>query len=327
MLQQQLNEKKIFNSLILVIRSSNERTYDVCKELCLKNSLIGNISIIQECPFESALRKCYETGITSNKKWMVTIDADVLLYKKSIECLVHNAELMPPEYIQLEGRVFDKITGMYRQAGHRIYRVKYLPLALSQIPSNGTQIRPEYYTLQQMGRLGHPSRRIPDVLGIHDFEQNYFDIYRKSFIHARKHPYWIKDMIERCADHLHEDPDFLVILKGLWDGLTTKDSLSIDRRKFSCMWNEAGKTLLLDEKPPINDVDEFIQNLPAFFERIKSQNPSPVFVAMDEPSAGKTKGNGWPPGVKRRISKHGAVKGSISVLGGLLTRIGKILDN
>jgi hypothetical protein len=327
MSQQQLNEKNFSDSMILVIRSSNERTFAVCKELCLSNSLKINLSIVQECPFEVALRECYKIGIESNKKWMVTIDADVLLFKKSIERLIYNAELMPPEYIQLEGRVFDKITGMYRQAGHRVYRIKFLPLALNQIPSDGTQIRPEYYTLQQMGRLGYPSRRIPDVLGLHDFEQSYFDIYRKSFIHARKHPYWVKDMIERCAKLLHKDLDFLVILKGLWDGLTTKDSLSIDRRKFSCLWEKARKTLLLDEKPPMNDIDGFIQSSPALFERIKSQNPSPIFVTMDEPSAEMTKKNGWSPGVKRRISKHGAIKGSIAILGGFLTRIGKILDN
>ena len=66
----------LLDSVIVVIRASNERTFDLCKALCLAQG-VESLSIVQEVPFEEALRKCYEIGIASNKKWMVTVDADV----------------------------------------------------------------------------------------------------------------------------------------------------------------------------------------------------------------------------------------------------------
>lgn len=318
--------KDMLDSTIVVIRASNERTFGLCRELCLKQTLKDNLIIVQEVPFERALRKCYEIGIASNKKWMVTVDADVLLVDGAIETLVQNAELMPQHYIQLEGRVFDKITGLYRQAGHRIYRTEFLSLALTQIPSEGAEIRPEYFTLQKMGRLGHPSLRISDVVGLHDFEQSYFDIYRKSFVHAVKHPHWIKDLMERCTKHLHVDPDCLVILKGLWDGMTTKTSVSIDRRKFYDLWNKAFEALEIEEKVAVDDVEGFVEEFPRFFERATRHYFLPDFTAQDAPKSEVRERKKWVSEIKTRVARHGAVRGGIAALGGFLVSLGKRLD-
>lgn len=318
--------KDMLDSTIVVIRSSNERTFGLCRELCLKQTSKASLEIVQEVPFEQALRKCYEIGIASNKKWMVTVDADVLLVDGAIETLVQNAELMAQHYIQLEGRVFDKITGLYRQAGHRIYRTEFLPTALTQIPSEGGEIRPEYFTLQQMGKLGHPSLRISDVVGLHDFEQSYFDIYRKSFVHAVKHPHWISVLIERCVKHLHDDPDSLVILKGLWDGMTTKGNVSIDRRKFYDFWKDALETLGLEEKVSIDDVAGFVADFPRFFAQETSPYFPPDFPVQDAPNNEIREKKKWMSEIEARIARHGAVKGGIAALGGFLVSLGKRLD-
>jgi len=175
------------NDIHLVIRTTGERTASVAKKLAIVSGLVENeVTVVNEIFFEVALRACYEEAIRVGRKWIMTLDADVLLTDTAVRRLLGLAEQMPSHFFQIEGKVFDKITGIYRQAGHRIYRTELLPLALEHIPAAGAQIRPELHTITQMVELGYPSRVVPSLVGVHDFEQYYADLYRKSLVHACK---------------------------------------------------------------------------------------------------------------------------------------------
>ncbi|MBL0226738.1 MAG: hypothetical protein IPQ16_14535 [Geobacteraceae bacterium] len=293
----------------------------------LKQVSIDRLSIVQECPFEAALRKCYEIGIESGKKWMVTVDADVLLSHGSIASLLFAAEQMPGNYFQLEGRIYDKITGIYRQAGHRIYRTEYLKKAINLIPKDATQIRPEYFTLQQMGQLGYLSRRVANVVGLHDFEQYYGDYYRKAFIHAVKHKWHVNSYIERCARY-HQDVDFLVILKGLCDGLESNDNVSIDKSKFIVKSRVALDEMGIIEKEPINNTKSFVHNFESNYAETVSKYSIPDFQTQDEtvfPVADESC-FGWYNKTKLNFERLGPINGSVSLVGKLLKHIGQYLD-
>jgi hypothetical protein len=160
--------------LHVVVRSANERTISVATRLaCAQLQSDNDICVIAEVPFEAALRATYTIALDAGKKWTMALDADILLAPNAIAELIRAAELMPPHYVQVQGRIWDKILGMYRQAGPRIYRTELLQRALEFVPKAGSEIRPEFYVLQQMGKLGHPSRRVSPVAGLHDFEQYY----------------------------------------------------------------------------------------------------------------------------------------------------------
>lgn len=314
------------NSSIIVIRSANERTAELCVKLCEKQSLKENLIIVQEVPFEIALRKCYEAGVLSCKKWMITVDADVLLSEGTVDVLVQNAEQMPQNFFQLEGRVFDKITGRFRQAGHRVYRTEFLPLALEFIPSEGEQIRPEYHVLQRMNEVGYPSRRIGKVVGLHDFEQNFVDLYRKSFVHAVKHPFWVVDIIQRCSNFLHEDYDYLFVLKGIWDGLVIQKDVSIDKRKYEELAQEALASFGLQEKIPIKNTEVSADGFQNIFTELINDKPIPHFDVEDSFSSHLSKKRTWQNEVYKRISTRGILRGILSAFGGGLIRLGKLLD-
>jgi len=324
MSQRQLKEMR--DSTIVVIRSSNERTSDFCEQICAKQIEKENLITVREVPFERALRKCYEIGIASSRKWMVTVDADVLLVEGAVDILVRNAERMPENFVQLEGRVFDKITGRYRQAGHRIYRTALLPLAMEYIPPDGTEIRPEFSVLQRMSDAGYPSRRIADVVGLHDFEQSYFDLYRKSYVHAIKHSHWIVDIVERCSELLCEDSDYLVIQKGLLDGLISRGGVSIDTRKFERLGKVALESIGVMEKQPLENAELSVRFISEIFNCLAKSNPVPDFVIEDSLIGCHIGKKTWKDEVYRRLSEQGVLRGSISVVGGGLIRIGKILD-
>jgi hypothetical protein len=206
----------MFNhKLIVVIRTVGERTFEACKALVVKQVPEELVYVVSEQPFELTLRRCYQIGIDSEAEWMMTLDADVLLREGAIEAFLSEAERLPPHYLQLEGLMFDKLSGIYRNVGHRMYRTQYLKTALQYIPANRTEIRPEDATLKKMGAIGFPSLIIPTVFGVHDYEQYYGDIYRKAFVHANKHSDKLTLFIERWKAHSPHDRDYLIAIRGL----------------------------------------------------------------------------------------------------------------
>jgi hypothetical protein len=218
--------------LTIAIRAASERTAECCRRLACEQAPWATIEVVQERPFEAALRKTYEIGIGSNADWTMTLDADVLLRRGAIDEFVAAAERLPSDFVQIEGRVHDKLLGVYRQAGHRIYRTSLLPQALALVPDPGTEMRPEFSVLYRLALRGFPSRRIGTVMGIHDYEQYYRDLYRKAFVHAKKHPEFIPQFISRIKALLDKDDDFLIVLIGLWKGLEHTGSVRIDVGAF-----------------------------------------------------------------------------------------------
>jgi hypothetical protein len=216
----------------VVVRTAGERTREACLELVRQQVGAASVQVVSERPFELALRKSYETGIDQGRKWTMTLDADVLLREGAVRRLVAEAEAMPAGFVQIEGQVYDKISGSFREAGQRVYRTALLPLALEQIPAAGADIRPEYATLLKLGALGHRSRRVAIVMGVHDHEQYFRDLYRKAFIHATKHDFLLTKMVRRCRNLMASDADFRVVLRGLWDGLLHTGPIHLDTATF-----------------------------------------------------------------------------------------------
>ena len=250
--------------LTIVIRTADERTAAVCTELVSSQARRANIQVLNERPFEAALRKTYETGIRLAAPWTMTVDGDVLLRNGAIEDFVASAEELPSNFVQIEGRVHDKLVGSYRQAGHRIYRTALLSKALQLVPNPGEQIRPEFSVLHKMALLGHPSRRIGAVLGIHDYEQFYRDLYRKAFVHANKHPELIHHFVTRAKASMQYDLDFKVFLRGLRRGLEHSGPVHIDVAAFGDRAAEL-TSLGLQERPRLqpdafgfDDVDRLL---------------------------------------------------------------------
>lgn len=239
------------SDLIVVIRTVGERTFEVCRGIVIKQIPKHLLYIVSEQPFEKTLQRCYEIGIESGAKWMMTLDADVLLREGAIKDFIAEAEALPANYFQLEGLLYDKLTGLYRKVGHRMYRTEYLDKALECLPQPREAIRPEYTTLLRMEELGYLSKEIDTVFGIHDYEQYLSDVYRKAFVHAQKHPEWISRFIERWKLEVEQDNDYRIALKGLYDGLMFTGKVSIDKRDFIDKSKIGMKYLELSEKEEI----------------------------------------------------------------------------
>ncbi len=240
------------DNVVVVLRAASERTLEFSHASLLRQISSNYLRITQENPFEEALRKSFQLGLESGKEWLITVDADVLLLPDALKELVEAASNMPPSYVELGARVFDKVLGSYRLAGNRIYRTSLLEKAINCIPPVGQEIRPEASTLRNMAEIGHSHRCIGLVTGIHDFEQYYADLYRKAFVHGQKHDYLAADLLKRCLRKKDSDPDFAVILRGFCDGIASLEKATIDARRFREQAQLAMRDLGLEEKASLN---------------------------------------------------------------------------
>ena len=256
----------INDDITVVIRSVDERTCKICRALVLKQIPERCIYVVNETPFEAALRSCYQIGIKSQTEWMITIDADVLLRDGAIDGILSEAKAMPSNYFQIEGMIFDKFTYRSRWAGYRCYRIKCLDIAYKLIPQDYKEIRPESAIRNRMADIGYPFLRSYRIYGIHDYEQYYIDIYRKAFIYACKHQQWLLDMILLWKKHDNSDNDYHIAMRGLCDGLLSKKDVKIDatyyREKALKTIEEIGlseKNELPENSIQFKDVEDIIQ--------------------------------------------------------------------
>lgn len=307
---------------VIVVRSSGERTLDACVSLLKSQSKEYEIHVIKEHPFDAALLSCYKIGRDSGLKWLVTVDADMLLCDGAVDTLIDHANQMPQHYFQLQGRIFDKVTGTIRLAGPRIYRTSMLQEAIAYLEKSTLRIRPEYSVIQEMVQKGHPSRSISKVTCLHDFEQYYGDLYRKAFVHAIKHEEMLQDLIKRCGELMETDDDFKVILKGLWDGTLFKSAVSIDSREFVSKAEAALKELGLDEKP--SEVGPVSAIMGLDVEAMADADPMPPFQDHTMVNNDRVSRLNY---TKNQIHQKGFIKGIRSLMGGLLAKLGNRMQS
>jgi hypothetical protein len=93
-----------------------------------------------------------------------------------------------------------------------------------------SNVRPEFQTLQAMAAIGYPYKTVPFLVGIHDFEQYYRDIFRKCFIHAHKHLEMAELLLSVWWEKANCDMDYEVALHGFASGVEHYGEISIDSR-------------------------------------------------------------------------------------------------
>lgn len=213
----------------VIIRSIGERTERLCHSLILAQGVPEeNIYIVREVPFSASMKKSFEIGLKNNMPWTFCVDADVLLRPGSISELLLLAEQQEKKVCEIQGYVLDKFFGGPRDAGQHLYRTALLSKVIEQIPPEGCDIRPETYTLNAMKDMGFPYLIVPHLVGLHDFEQYYRDIFRKCFVHAHKHMVHTDLFVSVWRDGAVNDLDYRVALMGYAAGISYFQEVLID---------------------------------------------------------------------------------------------------
>jgi hypothetical protein len=216
----------------VIIRSVGERTEQLCRELILAQGVSAeNVVIVHEAPFSAAMRKSFETGLQRGLPWTFCVDADLLLRPGAVETMLRLAEAQPENICEIQGYILDKFYGGPRQGGVHLYRTALLPLVLTNIPAEGVNVRPEFHTLEAMKAQGYPYASVQYVVGLHDFEQYYRDIFRKCLVHAHKHQDLTDLFLSYWREQARTDKDFAVALKGYAAGVEYYGGVLIDTQQ------------------------------------------------------------------------------------------------
>lgn len=267
--------KNLEDYITIIIRSVGERTEDLCYRLINKQISSKNIHIVNEKPFTNAIEKTFDIGIEKNRKWTLVIDADVLIKPKIIEEMFKEAESKDNKIFGISGKIIDKfLCASPRLAGNHLYRTKYLEEAKKFIPSPNKAIRPETYTKEKMESKKRLWESVPIVVGFHDYEQYYKDIYRKCFTHSKKFSANVSEILAHWKKESKEDEDFRVALMAFKDGKKYKKNIAIDANaKFMNNFENKLKKIELKEKKPIKK-SKFLDDIHYFNYLIKELEKS-----------------------------------------------------
>ncbi len=270
------------NDVLIVIRSVGERTVAKCQSLIIDQGVSPeDIEVICESPFSKALLTSYEVGIKRGKKWTLCVDGDLLLKSKAIEKMVSIIESTNDRVFEVQGFIVDKLFGGPRAGGIHLYRTALLPIAKDKLSNISNAIRPEANTLREMEKAGYPFLVVPYIVGVHDFEQSYKDIYRKSFVYGRKHKAYYQMFIERWSRLSRKDDDYLVALEGLERGYHFEGEIISSNvtpeTDFEFPKDKEGEVLMTQVEIDIlsegNQYDgDFAKNFPVPFINIKLES-------------------------------------------------------
>lgn len=236
------------NNVTVIVRSTNERTELLCTDLLMQQVPKSNIHVVHEIPFSKAVQRTFELGMEAKKEWTLAIDADILVTSDCVSNIIRLGESLEDYFFEVQGRILDKLYGVPRGGGPHLYRTKYLAKALKHIPKEGTSLRPESDVYDAMAHEGFHYYFGKDVFGLHDYEQFYKDLYRKGFMHSKKHGKYRAHFIEYWEEQAKVDDDFKVALWGLQQAELFKDTVYVNRSFFPDSLLEELKAMGLTEK-------------------------------------------------------------------------------
>ena len=269
----------------VVIREAGERTAAAARAICEAQVGPDRVATVSEVPFAAALRRGLEVGAEAGRRWTLCLDADVLLAPGAVGLLVAEGERAAtddPAELGVSGIVADVLLGQLRHAGNHLYRTEYLARALERGVFDPAKRRPETVLKKTLARAGHGwTNRDTAPIGLHDAEQSFRDIFRKVYVHSRKHERFMAYAERFWHRRAAEDLDARVALWSLTitrlispyaerPGSRADESVAIDTRRFADNFDALLVPAAMTEKPPLDptafDAGEVARRLASFRE-------------------------------------------------------------
>jgi hypothetical protein len=239
------------DSVTIIIRSVGERTESLCRKLILDQGVSReSVFVIKKAPFSKAMEVGLEIGRAQKRPWTFCVDADLLLRPESIRNMIKNAERQPSNVCEIQGFILDKFFGGARMGGVHVYRTALLDRVINSIPPEGKNIRPETHALNAMHEAGYPWLTVKELVGLHDFEQAYKDIFRKCYVQAHKHLSHTELFIPFWRSKSNQDMDYHIALAGFAEGIKHYGEVFIDKRV-----DYLQKSMWGIEASPKNEID------------------------------------------------------------------------
>lgn len=233
-------------NIFVILRFANERSFPLAVEALAQET--PHYAVIEAYPFSKSLQEMFKIGTDLPFDYLLALDADVILHPGIFKKIA--AEAARCEFF-LDFLVMDKFRGRCCSGCH-LYLNKYSS-SLSKYSLALDSTRPENQLVIDFAKNYHLKLlRSSLVVGLHDYEQYYKDLYAKYYRRAHRRKYEagpLKHVIEARKSFFLGDKDFDVVLKGLSDGIVS------DLKPFplfNAQYYPSIETLLpLNEKLPL----------------------------------------------------------------------------
>lgn len=212
------------NEIVVVIRCAGERTEEACQRLVREQVEAGLVATVSERPFARALEKSIEIALECGSRWSLFLDADVLLRREAIPMMMAELEACSQRFYMMNFLVMDRGFCGPAYDGVHAFRTELFSQAVGFMPLAWSDQRPETRLCKEMGQRGYPTILSKTLVGLHDYEQYYRDLYRKMFVRALKYKDRIDYMASVFRAHYRQDDDYKAMLWGLVDGLIHRNA-------------------------------------------------------------------------------------------------------
>src|SRR5438132_7244706 len=174
--------------VVVIVRSAHERTEALCRHLFCQQVPEDRVVVIHEKPFSAALARSFEIGLSFKLPWTLCVDADVLIAPDTVRILLEEMARHEEAVFGVHGMFLDKFYARPKGRGLHLYRTRHLEQAVKIVHACRNQIRPETAVKDMMTAKGRDWIECGLCCGLHDHEQYYVDIFRKTATRAQKSP-------------------------------------------------------------------------------------------------------------------------------------------
>lgn len=207
----------LLDDITVVIRQIGERSFCKFRENIFDYIPENRVIVISEKPLEKTLRKMFEISENIDTYWILSVDADVLVYFPGICKMVEFAlQLQHDNLLEVYGLGYDKVLRTIRPIGPRLYNRKNMKNAKEFIPLDYKYSTPEtQISVDAKDKLGFQSIKCIDSINcFHDFGQYYIDYFKKMFLYSNRYGYLIENIMLEWKK-IKDDKDYIICLEGM----------------------------------------------------------------------------------------------------------------
>lgn len=252
----------------ICIRSSGEFTANrLLKDITFQMGSDRKVYLIKDLMLYEAIEKSFEFALKDESEWLITLDADLVIFPNFLTILKKVANSMKPKEIEAHAMTIDRLFLGYRSAGNRLYRVSSIPVLQKLLKKTKNNIRPEGTMLRLAEEQGYKLKPIKDVVALHDFFQFSKDLIRKGYLCSFKHIEYSSKILSTWRKMENNCFDYSILLKGFALGLINGSEPQLDAH--SEIFNVYYKNLSKE----FSDYDQELvvpENLETYINQIKS---------------------------------------------------------
>ncbi len=273
-----INELK--KDLIIVLRTAGERTVELCKTIIESQIDKKQIYVIEEKPFLKAVKKTFEIGSANPAKFLLAIDADILLYPDAIDYILYEANQFDSNlFFKFDCWVLDKFRGKTTAGVHFYFNQhsKAFFKFLKTIDDNEFFLRPEFDNLKKFCDLNN-LRYLSissHIVAFHDYMQYYRDLFNKYNLRykrcvADKTVDTVKEHIQKKCIENPDDMEYMVVyeifnqtnnytqVQKILDKLDLDEKASLPTSSFGAIIESLSSHRIMDNV--IQEVNDNLKN-------------------------------------------------------------------